>query len=188
MKKLVFSLVVLAAVFSSTFASAQANVSFNISIQPAWGPVGYDYANYYYLPDYDVYYDLNKSQFIYLNNGRWSFAVNLPARFGKVDLYRAYKVVLNDRNPYLQNKQHRTTYAKFKGSNRQVAIRDSKEEKYFESKYHPQHSSWEARNQKGKNSRSEVTQSQSSNGKGRASNNDKGKAQSSSRKEDARRH
>ena len=39
-------------------ASAQVKVGVNINIgsQPEWGPRGYDYVEYYYLPDIEMYY------------------------------------------------------------------------------------------------------------------------------------
>ncbi len=80
-------------------ASAQVRVSVNIDIQPAWGPVGYDYAEYYYLPDIDIYYYIPTQMYIYFDMGRWIHTRYLPARYGYYDFYRGYKVVLNQRDP-----------------------------------------------------------------------------------------
>ena len=38
---------------------AQVSVRLNIGTPPQWGPVGYDNARYYYLPDIECYYDIN---------------------------------------------------------------------------------------------------------------------------------
>lgn len=40
--------------------NAQIRISINANIvsQPVWGPTGYDYARYYYLPDIDAYYSI----------------------------------------------------------------------------------------------------------------------------------
>lgn len=56
MKKLILSAALLLSCFAVKTASAQVSVSLGVNIgsQPAWGPVGYDYANYYYMPDIDT--------------------------------------------------------------------------------------------------------------------------------------
>ena len=66
MKK--FFLVLLVAIGSiiSKPASAQVSVSINIGSQPTWGPVGYDYVEYYYLPDIETYYYVPRRQFVYI--------------------------------------------------------------------------------------------------------------------------
>jgi hypothetical protein len=106
-------------------ASAQVSVSVNIGTAPQWGPVGYDRAEYYYLPDVEAYYYVPRKQFIYLDAGRWVFAANLPGRYRGYDLYSGYKVVLNDARPYDHFYDHRSRYARYKGwHNRQECIRD----------------------------------------------------------------
>ncbi|WP_035644544.1 hypothetical protein [Flavobacterium sp. ASV13] len=111
MKKLVFALML----FTSVFAQAQVSVNVNIGTPPNWGPVGYDNSRYYYLPDIDVYYDINQSVFISDNNGRWVRAKRLPDRYRNYDLYSGYKVVLNDYRgdaPYTYHSKHRSEYPK----------------------------------------------------------------------------
>ncbi len=143
MKKILFALFLLAGVFSLS-ATAQVRVSINIGHQPAWGPVGYDHADYYYLPDVDCYYDIEGSKFVYYDGGRWIYASTLPPRYGHVDLFHSYKVVVNEPRPYLHADVYRQKYARFKGSHdRQPVIRDSKDERYFESREHPRHAEWE---------------------------------------------
>jgi hypothetical protein len=141
MKKLMLLLV---AVIGITFAAnAQINVSINIGSQPGWGPTGYDHVDYYYMPDLEVYYSVPDGLYWYNDGRNWVSARTLPARFGKVDLYSVHKVVINGVDkPYLQHEKYRKEYVKFKGKRDQVAIRDSKEEKYFESKDHPRHNDW----------------------------------------------
>ena len=102
--------------------------SLNISMQPSWGPAGYNYAPYYYFPEFDFYYDVNKAIFYYLNHGRWIAAKHLPPHFPK-DLHRYYKVVLTQRNPWLYNSSHRSMYKKYKGVYNQPVIGN---------KHHPQ--------------------------------------------------
>ena len=97
--------------------------SLNLSMQPSWGPAGYNYAPYYYFPEFDFYYDVNKAIFYYLNHGRWIAAKHLPPHYPK-DLHRYYKVVLTQRNPWLHNSNHRTMYKKYKGVYNQPVIGD----------------------------------------------------------------
>lgn len=94
-------------------AKAQVRVNVNIGDQPDWGPAGYDYAEYYYLPDIESYYYVPQRQFVYLSNGRWIFASGLPPRYANYDLYSGYKVVLRDRDAYLYFNDHRQRYARY---------------------------------------------------------------------------
>ncbi|MDP5202118.1 hypothetical protein [Flavobacterium sp. DG2-3] len=112
MKKLVFASVLFMSVF---FAQAQVSVNVNIGTPPNWGPQGYDNSRYYYLPDIDVYYDVNQSVFIYDNSGKWIREKRLPSRYRNYDLYSGYKVVLTDYrgdSPYSYHTKHRASYPK----------------------------------------------------------------------------
>jgi hypothetical protein len=111
-------------------AEAQVSVHINIGRQPVWGPPGYDYVNYYYLPDYDVYYDVPRGLFVYFDLGRWNFGPSLPPRYGHYDLYHSYKVVINDRDPWLRHNYYRSHYEGYRGRHQPV-IRDSHDERYF---------------------------------------------------------
>lgn len=117
-------------------ADAQVRVNINIGSQPAWGPVGYDYAQYYYLPDIDAYYYIPDRRFIYLDAGRWVFAASLPSRWGDYDLYRGYKVVINDPRPYLRDDYYSREYGRYRGYyGRQVVLRD-RDGRYGRDDYH----------------------------------------------------
>ena len=112
MKKLVFASVLF---MSAIFAHAQVSVNVNIGTPPSWGPEGYDNDRYYYLPDIDVYYDVNQSVFIYDNSGKWLRAKRLPSRYSQYDLYSGYKVVLTNYRgdaPYTYHTKHRANYPK----------------------------------------------------------------------------
>lgn len=111
-------------------AEAQVSVNINIGRQPIWGPTGYDYVNYYYLPDLDVYYDVPRGMFVYFDLGRWHFGASLPERYGRYDLYNSYKVVVNERNPWLRHTYYRSQYAGYRGRH-QPLIRDSHDQRYF---------------------------------------------------------
>ncbi len=139
MKKIIAiaSLLFLGVSLNSLGANAQVNVQVNINSQPGWGPTGYDYAQFYYFPDYDFYYDISRAQYLIFRNNIWSYVTTVPSRY-RFDPYNAYKVVINQNKPYLYNKSHRSSYAQFKGQGgQQPMIRDSKDTKYYESKGHP---------------------------------------------------
>jgi hypothetical protein len=137
MKKLflIFALFIGAMLYK---AEAQLHVNINIGNQPVWGPVGYDYVDYYYLPDLDVYYNVPRQQFVYFDFGRWIFAASLPSRFGRYDLFNTYKVVINERNPWLRNTYYRNQYRDYRGRQQSI-IRDSRDQKYFVIRNHPEH-------------------------------------------------
>jgi hypothetical protein len=115
-------------------AQAQVHVSVNIGAQPLWGPVGYDYVEYYYMPAYGVYYYVPRHQWVYLDGPTWRFASALPPRFGPVDYYSTYKVVINEPKAYLHYKEHKVKYV---GGGHQELIRDSRDAKYTVIKGHP---------------------------------------------------
>lgn len=127
--------------FSISSIQAQVGININIGTQPQWGPVSYDYVEYYYLPEYDVYYNAPQSQFIYLNGSNWVFASNLPSRYHNVDLYRTYKVVINEPKPYLKHSYYAGHYKKYKNvHSKQGNIRDSRDIKYVKVNNHSDNS------------------------------------------------
>lgn len=140
MKKLTLFLF-LAGGFLGYSGSAQVNVSINIGSQPLWGPAGYDEVQYYYFPEYDVYYDVPHRQYIYWNNERMVTGRMLPSRY-HADLYRTYKVVRNEPRPWRRHNDDRQKYNEYKGRHDQVVIRDSHDEKYWQVKGHPDHGKW----------------------------------------------
>jgi hypothetical protein len=140
MKKFLLILLVAAGFIISKPSTAQINVNVNIGSQPTWGPVGYDYVEYYYLPDIEVYYYVPRRQFVYLSNAKWVFVTALPSRYRSYNLYSGYKVVINQPRPYLYFSTHKVKYAKYKGNNgRQVIIRNSNDPKYYVVKGHPKY-------------------------------------------------
>jgi len=132
MKKLLFITVILFSCLSFKNANAQLsiNLGLNIGSQPEWGPVGYDHAEYYYMPDVDAYYSLASHMFIYNFRGNWIRVHNLPNEYKNYDLYHGYKVVINTPDPWLHADDVRARYAQFKGRRDQVIIRDSHDNKY----------------------------------------------------------
>ena len=118
------------AISKNADAQVRFNVNVNIGSQPVWGPVGYDYVDYYYLPDIETYYYVPRHQFIYLSNGRWVFSYSLPPRYRDYDLYSGYKVVINEPRPYMRFDRHRSMYSRYRGDHTQVIIQNSNERKY----------------------------------------------------------
>jgi hypothetical protein len=137
---------ILAMVFAigglSASAQVKANLNINIGAQPVWGPTGYDHAEYYYLPEYDIYYDVPHRKYIYNEGGHWTRVSHLPSRYHDVDLYRSYKVVMNEPKPYMHHDENRRKYEDYRSRHDQPVIRDSHEEKYWEIKDHPEHNKW----------------------------------------------
>ncbi|MCZ4244248.1 hypothetical protein [Pedobacter punctiformis] len=137
MKKIILLSLLCVVGFMPVKLSAQVNVNVNIGSQPLWGPVGYEHADYYYLPDIESYYDVTQRQFVSLNNGTWVFTRALPSRYSSYNLYNGYKVVINSPKPYLYFKDDKVKYAKFKGYKSQPVISRSSDPKYFIVKGHP---------------------------------------------------
>jgi hypothetical protein len=118
-KTLMGAAILVAGLMSVQSSEAQVRVGININIgdQPRWRAPGYDYVEYYYLPDIETYYYVPQRQFIYLSNGRWVFASSLPYRYRNYDLYAGHKVVINRPNAYYYHNEYRTKYYKHDNGN-----------------------------------------------------------------------
>lgn len=130
MKKILFVAVLLAGSLTAKLADAQISFSLNIGSQPAWGPTGYDHAEFYYMPDIDTYYDVPNHQYVYLSGGRWIRSGALPPRYASYDVYHGYKAVINEPTPWVHAATYRTKYAGYKGRHDQAVIRDSHDDRY----------------------------------------------------------
>lgn len=104
----------------------------NISVQPAWGPAGYDCANFYYFPEHNFYYDVNRALFYYYHNKHWLSAKHLPYGLGYPrDLYRLYKVVLNNiSKPWKYNRRHIMEYKHYGKIHNQPVLHPHKAPQY----------------------------------------------------------
>lgn len=140
MKKLALALIMAITLVGKDVSAQQ----ININNQPGWGPVGYDYVDFYYFPDFNIYFDLSREQYLIYRNGVWAYSYYVPANY-RFDPYTAYKVIINESKPYLRNKIHIKEYAQFKdrGVANQPMIRDSRDNKYYASKGHPQNPNYE---------------------------------------------
>jgi len=153
-------------------ASAQninINVNINLDKQPSWGPTGYDYAGYYYIPDINVYYDIAGSLFYYLSGSKWISNQYLPDKYRKYDLYSLYKVVINDSQPWKDNKTHKKSYSQYKGDKTQEVIRNSNSSKYNNSKNN--NASWVNTNKNNAGSAKQQTNSSKEKSKNQDKNN-----------------
>ena len=95
---LALSLFLLFAGCFTTTSHAQIAVGVNIT-PPYWAPAYDDvqHVQYYYLPDIEVYYDVWNNEYVYLEDGNWMFAAQLPPSYAWYDFNNAFVVVL-DRN------------------------------------------------------------------------------------------
>jgi hypothetical protein len=121
---------------------AQTNNGNNIMTQPLWGPAGYDYVEYYYIPDIDAYYNVPGAQYVYLQKKKWIITKDMPARYKDFNFYGAHKVVMNEPKPYMNYRANKLKYAQYKGQHDQIAIRESHDQKYLAKTDHPEHSKW----------------------------------------------
>lgn len=144
MKKIQIVLIFLALfLMKASLTSAQVSLNVNINTQPLWGPVSYDHVEYYYMPEYGMYYYAPKAQFVYLKGNKWVFSNNLPYQHRNANLYSTYKVVINESKPYLRNDHFANTYKQYKqGHHQQDIIRDSHDAKYTVRKNHPNHAKY----------------------------------------------
>ncbi len=146
MKKLILIFAICTSGLFSLTANAQISLMINISSQPVWGPVGYDYVEYYYLPEIEVYYYVPSHMYIYMEGGNWISRSYLPQRYRYYDVYHSRKVVINEQKPYMHHNNYRQRYSHSQDYSNQLSIRDSHEEKYFQNKNHPEHDKWEKSN------------------------------------------
>ncbi len=137
-----FALIVVLFLSSTSDAQIHVNLNFNIVSQPIWGPSGYDYVEYYYLPDIEVYYNVPLRRFIYFESGQWVTRSSLPSRYRGYNLYNSYKVVVNEQEPYRNNQTYKEKYSSYRDRHDQQPIRDSRDSKYFVNKNHPEHNNW----------------------------------------------
>lgn len=109
------------------------HISINIDKQPAWGPYGYDCAAFYYMPEINIYYDVNLSLFYYPSGSNWIAAQYLPPSYRVYDLFRTYKVVLNYASPWQHNDSHRSQYRRYRDDRSQITISMSNDHRYSKS-------------------------------------------------------
>jgi hypothetical protein len=100
---------------TSVFSNAQAVTHIKAVSKPDWGSSSSSDFRYYYLPDIDMYYDNETSEFIYDHKGKWMREKSLPSRCKGYNLYDGYKVIINDysgNSPYKYHQKHLDKYPK----------------------------------------------------------------------------
>ncbi|MES2589910.1 MAG: hypothetical protein V4622_13105 [Bacteroidota bacterium] len=136
MKKFAITWGIIACLLLSPEVKSQISVNINLNTQPVWGPVGYDYVEYYYLPDIEMYYSVPDRKYIYFHGNQWIWVSSLPSWCNHYDIYSGYKVVLNGPSPYLHFKSHKVKYAKYKNYHgKQVIIKNKNAHKKQVSPY-----------------------------------------------------
>ncbi|MCF6133188.1 hypothetical protein [Flavobacterium wongokense] len=84
---------------------------------PPWAPAhGYRAkTRHIYFPQYNMYYDMNRSSYLYLNGGHWSVSAALPSIFVGVNLGNAAQIQLNYNgyDPYRYNEVHVVEYRRY---------------------------------------------------------------------------
>lgn len=126
MKNIFYASLVAVSLLFAQSSKAQVSVNINIGSQPLWGPVGYDYVRYYYLPELNVYYNVVNKNYTYRKGNKWVTKSKLPGQYRNVDLYRTYKVVINENNPWQNHNQHYNRYSRNSHNRSQVVIRDAR--------------------------------------------------------------
>ncbi|WP_417357743.1 hypothetical protein [Flavobacterium sp.] len=120
---------------TGALAKAQVSVSVNMNIgtpapAPAvWVPATHVEARYYYMPEINVYYDINARNYLYVRNGAWVRTAYVPVAYRNYDFHRCQKVVVNNyygRTPYTYYKPYKVKKVKHakhyhKHSRRRVA-------------------------------------------------------------------
>lgn len=84
---------------------------------PPWAPAhGYRaQTRHIYFPQYNMYYDMDRSSYLYLNGGRWAVSATLPNIFVGINLGRAAQIQLNyaGYDPYRYNRVHVVEYREY---------------------------------------------------------------------------
>lgn len=115
MKKFLLTAMVMGALLfnSETKAQVRIGVNLNIGTRPSWGLRDNNAGDYYYMPEIDTYYDIPHRQFVYLQGRDWVFSSELPYQYRGYDLNRGYKVMINERRPYLHGDVYRSKYSNY---------------------------------------------------------------------------
>lgn len=141
MKRIVYLAFLIGGLFFVKPAAGQVNVSINIGSQPSWGPVGYDYVRYYYIPEINVYYDVINRRYTHYHGRRWVTSRSLPSRYRNFNFYHTYKVVVNDRDPWRHHDRYYRDYRHYAHHRNQVSIRDHRRGDHHRhnDRYHDRH-------------------------------------------------
>ena len=137
MKKLLLTTAMVMGAFlfmNETKAQVRFNLNVNLGIRPNWGLAGNYTGDYYYLPEIDTYYDIPHRQFIYFDGGDWIYANELPYIYRDYDLYRGYKVIVNEPRPFLNASVYRDRYRNYYNTYRQPVIVAQRQGGYYDNR------------------------------------------------------
>ena len=97
-------------IYSYTTPSAQIRYD-----NPSWAPSYVQGVRYYYLPDIETYYDLSTGEFVYLNNGQWSYSQSLPPVYADFDLDNCFTVAIdyNTYQPWMHQQYYVSHYPRY---------------------------------------------------------------------------
>ena len=158
----ILALIVAAFLHAGLSAQVHVDVRFNIGMQPAWGPPGYGYVEYYYIPEIEVYYHVPMRRFYYFDGGHWLYHTSLPPRYHDVDLYHVRKVVINEPHPWNKHRHYREKYVSRRGDSRHNYYRDrdhrdtrnyrgrDRDHRRIEPRSHPNRGNWNKHERAGK--------------------------------------
>jgi len=95
-----------------TYVTPSAQVSYS---NPSWAPPYVSGVRYYYLPDIEAYYDLTTQEFVYLDNGQWSYSQNLPDIYAGFDLNTCFTVAIdfNTYQPWMHQQYYVSHYPRY---------------------------------------------------------------------------
>lgn len=83
---------------------------------PPWAPAhGYRAkTRHIYFPNQNMYYDIQKSNYIYFSNEKWSISTRVPSIFVGINLGKSTQIQLDYYGSYPQyyNKDHKIKYKK----------------------------------------------------------------------------
>ena len=142
MKKQILLIAVMIASCVSIPAMAQLHVSINIGTQPAYGPSGYDNAQYYYMPDVDAYYDVADQQYVYYDNNAWICSRVLPPRYSNYDMYNMYKVVINEPRPWMHHERDYARYYQYRGRHDHHWMWENRDNRYYAANGYQHQNGW----------------------------------------------
>jgi hypothetical protein len=125
MKQIIYNIAIFIAVCLPAQSIAQVNGIGNLDKQPAWGPLGHEYAENYFFPDLNVYYNVPSAKFVYNDYGMWVTSEKLPLHASNYNLYSGRKIVLNTAEPWKTHASNVALYGNPKECNNQLVQRDA---------------------------------------------------------------
>lgn len=95
-----------------SYITPSATISYE---NPSWAPPYVQGIRYYYLPDIETYYDLSTQEFVYLDNGQWSYSQSLPSIYADFDLSSCFTVAIdyNTYQPWMHQQYYVSHYPRY---------------------------------------------------------------------------